>query len=141
MERNKWKLTGLSILSCLFMAVSCQKAQQSEVNEFVNVLTIPDSVASPEQLAEKERIIGFFLNEKVMQCRDGRIELIADSSMFNKNDIDIRYMSYCQEQLEETNEGSVRMLNDGTIPQDSFPGLVEKAFREAQRVHARQIVE
>ena len=66
---------------------------------------------------------------------------IADSSLYIKNNVDIRYMSYVLAQIEETNTGCIRMFNDGELPKDSFSILLEKAFCEAQRKHAREIVE
>lgn len=145
MVRYNWKLIGVCVFLWLCMAVSCQKDTKVETEEsikddFVNVCTIPDSFATAEQLAEKERLIGFLYNENVMQFRNGRIEIIADSDLFYKNNVDIRYMAYFREQVEETNRGIDRMLKEGTIPKDSFPKIIETAVWEGQQIHSRPII-
>lgn len=132
-------MISLCVVSLLILVWSCKT--KPEPGTFMNVCAIPDSVATPEQLEEKQRLMGFFYNSKVLQFRGGRIEHIADSSLYIKNNVDIRYMSYVLAQIEETNTGCIRMFNDGELPKDSFSILLEKAFCEAQRKHAREIVE
>ncbi len=141
MGRYFGKIIGLCSILYLIMAVSCQKTSKPELTEFINVYIIPDSLATPEQLEEKAKIIGFFYNEKVSQFRNGKIKLIADSSLFDKNNVDIRYMSFFMREIEETNKAYAQMLKNGIIPKDSFPKLIEDAFCEAQRIHAQEIVE
>lgn len=164
MKRYNKNVIRLCLVSCLLIATSCQKSMSasSETGEldttlvaphsvatataeddFENKFLIPDSVATPEQLKEKERILGFILNEKVVQYRNNKIEMIADSSLFYKNNIDIRYMSVFKKEFEETNR-CCQELTEGDyypIPKDSLRQSLEEAFRKAQKEHAKEIIE
>lgn len=125
----------------VYLGVSCQHNPKKIERKENNVFFIPDSLATPEQIDIKNKLIGFFYNKKVTQVCDGKIMLIADSSMFFKNEIDITYMEFFIKQINETNNGYSQIVKDGLIPDSLAKNMFEDAFKQAQKEFGKIIIE
>lgn len=90
-----------------------------------SVWTVPDSVATSEQLAMKKK-----LNEMIWNCvqvKDNRLTLSVGKDYFRKNEIPEIYYDFTLESLKETNDGLDKWEKEGQKVD------VNKLFEDAKK--------
>ena len=97
-----------------------------------SVWTVPDSVATPEQLAMKKK-----LNEAIWDCvqvKDNRLVLAVEKDYFTKNGIPEIYYDFFIESLKETNDGLDKWEKDGMkLNVDSLFQSAKKEYLEMRK--------
>ena len=96
------------------------------------VWNIPDSVATKAQLRLKSKIREFVHNPENMTLDGCKLMLTADSSMFKKKRIDVTYMKYIQESLDETNACVAKWIDEGVITEKELKQAFRKYMEEPE---------
>ncbi len=143
MEKLRAKFYGGVLIALLFVLpcclMSCQGSEKAGevVNDDIDteqlVTLIPDSVATPAQLALKRKIeeIGIFKTV----VKDNRFELTVDKNYFVKNNIPMRYYDFIVENIKSANKG-IQELEDQGIEVDVAAQIEEE--REAYKKYIEE---
>ena len=123
-------IIALAFISLLF--AGCGQSRQGDWRHpqtfEESVLAVFDSLATPEQLALKEKLRDFAMTPGITEIRGHRMVIVASEEDFEKQDIDPIYRKFLQMTLDETNDGVEQWLKDSLITEEDIP----KMLREAQ---------
>ncbi len=88
-------------------------------------------------LWKDKKLVGFLMNPKVTAMQDGKIVLIADDVLFEKNGIDLAKKKEIVSQIEETNRGFQQWIEEGIVTKEQL----YQNFVDAQKGVDRKIKE
>ena len=131
------KLKAFTIAATVICAALCLSCANKEKSDWQHpatyqesVLAVFDSLATPEQLAFKEKLRDFVMTPGMIKIEGNRLILVASEEDFTKQGIDPVYKQFMQESLDETNDGMEQWLKDSLITEEDIPRMLREAQEE-----------
>ena len=103
-----------------------------------SVIYFSDKEMSEAQKKLKEHLLGFFYNENVIGYeKGGFFHLNTKSSLYKKNNIDLRYRKFVKEFYDKANAKIKRLRAENNFPEE----FLMEQFKLNQDSHAREIIQ
>ena len=137
MKTKRFIFAAAVLLTIGMLFAGCAKSGPSDWHHpqtfEESVLALPDSAATPEQLAFKEKLRDFAMKPGMIEIEGHRLVVKASEEDFNKQGIDPIYKKFLQMSLDETNDGAEQWLKDGLITEEDIPRMLREAQAEFGR--------